>query len=180
LFIKDKNMPKASQDAGNGFFARMKANFQGGYSKGIEQRHGAQPQGVVHKMDQQTYWEERAKLATEYAQGNAEHDRLNALADGMEGNERAQAKQAAWAKWVVVRDKVGAGAEDIGATLENVEKHVDRLKSGDKTVLPPATGFPSAYGGARYVQSLQRNLKQAGLKPYRTGNTGIPQAPTPP
>ena len=48
----------------------------------------------------------------------------------------------------VTRDKVDVGAANIGANLSNIENHVQKIKSGSGTVLPPSAGWPSAYGGA--------------------------------
>jgi len=169
---------QAATDAVSGFMGRMKSGFQAGYRAEMERQHGAPPSGDKYESDPQGYWEERGKLATAYGKANAEYDREKAIADAMEEPEDTEkATASAWAKFSESRAKVAEGAEAIGANIENVVGHVEKIKSGKGTVLPPSAGWPSSYGGASKVRSLQRNLKIAGLKPYQTASTGIPQAP---
>ena len=147
----------------------------------MERQHGAMPEGELYEGNPQAYWEKRGELATQYGKGNAEFDREIGIADRISDPELSNdAATAAWDKWKATRDEVDVGAAEIGANLSVVENHVQKIKSGSGTVLPPAAGWPSVYGGASKVRSLQRNLKLSGLQPYRTISTGVPQAPTPP
>ena len=170
---------QAATDAVSGFMGRMKSGFQAGYRAEMERQQGAQPSGELYDSNPQAYWEQRGELATKYAKGNAEFDREKGIADRLTDPQLANdAMTAAWDKWKGVRNEVDLAAADMGATLANIEGHVEKIKSGKGTVLPPAAGWPSSYGGASKVRSLQRNLKMAGLKPYGGASTGIPQEPT--
>jgi len=174
---------QAATDAASSFIGRMKSGFQAGYRAEMERQQGEQPSGKLYNSNPQEYWEKRGQLATQYAKANAEYDREKGVADRLSTPEEThEATKAAYEKFSKARDKVGVEAEDIGATLENVVGHVEKIKSGSTTVLPPAAGWPSAYGGGNRVRSLQRNIKIAGLKPYQraSASTGIPQAPTAP
>jgi len=175
------NRRKAIFEAINRFSDRTKTGFKEGYDAAKKSMHGAKPEGWLYRKNRQVYWEERANFATEYAQGNAEYDRLNALADGMEGNEKAKAKQAAWDKWQETVKSVTEQAEYIGATFDNVQEHVEKIKAGSKTILPPADGWPDAYGGAKRVKALQRNLAYFKLDRYGSIQytlPGVPQKPS--
>jgi len=173
---------RALPDASMSWWSRMKAGYKEGHRKQMEFMHGAMPKGDLYDFSPQKYWEERGKLATQYARANAEFDREFFNASQITNlQESLVVKNAAWDKFVVVRDEVTEGAIKIGATLENVQGHVQRIKDGSKTVLPPAAGFPTIYGGAKTVRALQGNFKQAGLTPPApAAATRIPQKPPAP
>ena len=170
---------QAATDSVSSFMGRMKSKFKEGYRAEMERQHGAMPEGDLYKNNPQAYWEKRGELATQYGRGNAEWDREKAIADRISDPEVAnKAMDDAWAKWSATKAEVDVGAAKIGAKLANIENHVQKIKSGSGTVLPPSAGWPSAYGGASKVRSLQRNLKLAGLKPYQEAYTGTPEKPT--
>ena len=60
----------------------------------------------------------------------------------------------------------------IQSTLVN---HVQKISDPQNTTsLPPGKGWPSSYGGNNRVKSLQKNLKIAGLQPYKGAVRAFP------
>jgi len=97
--------------------------------------------------------------------------RIATDADGnlMSGeNQRRAALDALGKEYMKASASVEQGALEIGSSLEAVKDHVQKISDPRNTTsLPPAAGWPSAYGGNNKVRQLQKNLKIAGLQPYK-------------
>lgn len=186
---------RSVQNAAMGFMDRVKGEFNEGRRQAIEARFGKQPRGEFYEQNgAQAYWEKRGDLATEMAQAKNAYEkgadkigrtdypdkkvmgtdgkmRIATDADGnlMSGeNQRRAALDALGKEYTKASKSVEQGALEIGSSLEAVKDHVQKISDPRNTTsLPPAAGWPSAYGGNNKVRQLQKNLKIAGLQPYK-------------
>ena len=192
---------RSIQNATMGFMDRMKAEFNEGRRQGIVARLGAQPGGKWYEdHGPQEYWEKRGELATDLAVAQSQYEKTK---DKLQRKEYKDGKDAngevvkgsgekrreldimnAHSQMMQARSIVEENALEIGSSLKAVEDHVQKLKDPRNTTsLPPSGKWPSEYGGARRVQTLQGNLKIANLKPFtgrisgKAGDLDVPGGP---
>lgn len=166
---------------GQGFASGFGEGFRKGANIG-EPTKTRPPDSEQYRRNPRAYWNDRGKLVTMLA--NFEDDYLTALSNvnspkplldekgqktGKTREKTDDEKQSEIYDALIQHDKdlltvAKSAKQKTGSSLKAIQAHLEAIKTDQKGVMPPSTGFPDTFGGPNKRKTLMRNFNRLTQK----------------